>query len=60
MKLVNVTKKAFDLVPTFVDFVIELGIQFIPSINLRLKILNGAVDITKGALLGIVFTFQLF
>lgn len=45
LELLNVGKKALNLVTSFVDIVIELGVRLVPSIDLGLEILNGAIDI---------------
>lgn len=60
LEFVDVLKKSFNLVSGLADIVIELCIHLVASVDLRLEILDGAVDIAKGALLGIVLALLFF
>lgn len=56
----NVTKEALNLFPSAVDIVSELGIYFVPAINLGLEVLDSAINIAKGTLFGTVFALLFF
>jgi hypothetical protein len=60
LKLIDVAKKSLDLVAALVEFLIQLGVHLLPSINLSLKIFDCAVNITKRALLGAILILLLF
>lgn len=57
LKLLDVPKKTLDLVASFADVVIELGIHLIPALDLGLQVFNRAVDIPQRTLLGTVLGF---
>lgn len=52
LQLINVAEEAFNLVPGFVDVVVQLGIDLVAPVNLGLKILDSTIDVTKRTLLG--------
>lgn len=60
LQLINVAEEAFDLVPSFVDIIVQLGIDLVTSVNLGLKIFDGTIDVAKRALLGVVLVLLLF
>lgn len=60
VKLLDITEKTLSLIPTLVDLVVELGIQFLAPVNLRLKILDRTVNIAKGTLFGSILVLLFF
>jgi hypothetical protein len=60
LKLVDVSEESLDLIPSLINIVVELRIYLVASLNLGLKILDGAIDVAKRALLGTVLALLLF
>jgi hypothetical protein len=60
LELLDVAEESFDLVPSSVDVVIELGIHLVAPVDLRLKVLDRAIDIAKRALLRTVLALLVF
>jgi hypothetical protein len=60
LDLLNITEEAFNLVPSTVEIVSELGVHLIAAIDLGLEILDSAINITKRALLGTMLALLIF
>ena len=60
LNLLDIAEETFNLVSRTVDIVVKLGVHLITAINLGLKILDGAINIAKRALLGAVFALLVF
>lgn len=60
LELIDVSEKSFNLVPSFADIVVKLIIDLLPTIDLRLKVLDGTIDIAQRALLGAVLALLVF
>lgn len=60
LDLFDVTKETFNLISSTVEIVIELGVHLITAIDLGLKVLHSAINISQGALLGAVFGLLIF
>jgi hypothetical protein len=60
LEFLDVAQESFNLFPISVDLIIELGVHLIASLDLRLKVLDGAIDIAKRTLLGAVLALLVF
>ena len=60
LELLDVAEEPFNLVPSSVDIVIQLGVHLVPSVNLGLEVLDSAVNIAKRALLRAVLALLIF
>lgn len=54
LEFFDVCKKALNLVTSLVDFVIQLVVHLISSLDLRLEVFDGAINITQRTLLCMV------
>jgi hypothetical protein len=60
LELLDVVKQSFNLVTSPVDIVIQLGVHLVPPLNLRLEVLDSAVNVAKRALLRAVLALLIF
>lgn len=60
LELIDISEKSLNLVPSFADIVVKLSIDLLPTIDLGLKILDGAIDVAQRALLGAVLALLVF
>ena len=60
LEFFDVCKKAIDLVTRLVDFISHLVVHLVSSLDLRLEIFDGAVNVTQRTLLCVVFVVLFF
>ena len=60
MEFIDIKEKTFNLIPTSIDLIVELRIELLAPINLRLKVFDSAVNVAQGTLLGIILVLLLF
>jgi hypothetical protein len=60
LEFLDVAEESLNLIPSSVDVVVELGIHLVTPVDLRLKVLDRAIDIAKRALLRTVLALLVF